>query len=70
MKGKKMKLSLRKLTIADLDLNAQDKVRGGSYPGCITVGSWCCTINVATCIPSPENCNPADTYQGPRTICP
>jgi hypothetical protein len=70
MKGKKMKLSLRKLTIADLDLKVQDKVRGGTYPGCITVGSWCCTINVATCIPNPEDCNPADTFQGPGTICP
>ena len=49
---------------------AQDEVRGGTYPGCITVGSWCCTINVATCIPDPDDCNPADTFQGPRTICP
>jgi len=76
MKRKKMSLSLGKLTVANLNPKAQEKVLGGDITdyctgvsACCTVGSYCCTINVATCIPDPENCNPADTY-GAYTICP
>jgi hypothetical protein len=71
MKRKKMRLSLGKLTVADLDAKTQDNVLGGATCSCITVLSRCCTINVATCIHDEDTvCNPADTYGGPGTICP
>lgn len=76
MKTKKVRLSLKKLTVASLDFEDQIKVLGGytaycytALSQCCTVYSTCCTINVATCIPDPEGCNPADTF-GAGTICP
>lgn len=80
MKRKKMKLSLGKLTVANLEQEEQNKVQGGyltivltncctAVSNCCTVGSLCCTINVATCIPDAQGCNPADTF-GAGTICP
>jgi len=68
MKQKRLqkKLLFCKETVANLVEEEQKQAKGGY----VTYLSGCCTKNMATCIPDPEGCNPADTYQPGGTACP
>jgi hypothetical protein len=72
----KKRLSLGKVTVHSFETQVDERnVLGGGITyltSCcgVTYQSACRTINMATCIPDPEGCNPADTYQAGGTACP